>query len=553
MASATATKTRGAGGAAGAGARAGGADAGAAEAGAADAGDHGGWGAVVDSATSVLAPLLAELDPERLTGGDAVRLYRSFVAVERLAMAGKTLLAPRIDASGVWQHAGHRHAASLIAELEGVSTGQARAVIEVGRRLEELPRTEDALRQGSLSPSKVAHLTDAGILEPAREGELLQGAADQPLQAVKERCGRIKATSAQHDPLATIKRIRDSRCFASWTDAEGAFCYQGKDTADRGARILNHLAAEATRLRKERQGRPDQAAEPERAVRADAFFALVTGVHPDGPVVDGGPVVAGGPGRAASSVPGNDPGAGRGSAGRGGAGRSSSAGRGGAGHPGGRDDGALAGGSDPVFDSDLDPDGLPDDGGGLRDRPSIDSCTIIDRPPACTVMVRVDLDCLLRGAAHPGELCEIDGQGPIPAPMARDLMNDSYLRLIFHRSGDIRSIFHFNRTINRTLRTALVCRDTTCVVPGCGARTRLEIDHVIPVTDHGPTTLDNLALLCHHHHFLKTYEGWTLERTGTDSEGRSRWRFEPLAPFGQEPDLGIDTPEARDRWRRAQE
>jgi hypothetical protein len=22
----------------------------------------------------------------------------------------------------------------------------------------------------------------------------------------------------------------------------------------------------------------------------------------------------------------------------------------------------------------------------------------------------------------------------------------------------------------------------------------------------------NLALLCHHHHYLKTYKGWTLER-----------------------------------------
>ena len=38
---------------------------------------------------------------------------------------------------------------------------------------------------------------------------------------------------------------------------------------------------------------------------------------------------------------------------------------------------------------------------------------------------------------------------------------------------------------------------------------------------------------------MKTYEGWTLERTGpTDAD--PGWTFTPLAPFGREPDLGLD-------------
>ena len=107
---------------------------------------------------------------------------------------------------------------------------------------------------------------------------------------------------------------------------------------------------------------------------------------------------------------------------------------------------------------------------------------------------------------------------------------------------------------NARLRTALVARDRTCVVPGCGVSWGLEIDHVVPFAEGGPTSLDNLALLCHHHHFLKTFEGWVLERTGgerTDGGGPGRaragptWTFEPPAPFGQEPDLGMDR--GRDR------
>ena len=50
------------------------------------------------------------------------------------------------------------------------------------------------------------------------------------------------------------------------------------------------------------------------------------------------------------------------------------------------------------------------------------------------------------------------------------------------------------------------------------------------------------------HHFLKTYEGWVLSMDGTNRDGSPRWRFEPQPPFGQEPGLGIDGPEARECW-----
>ena len=140
--------------------------------------------------------------------------------------------------------------------------------------------------------------------------------------------------------------------------------------------------------------------------------------------------------------------------------------------------------------------------------------------------------------------------GPIPVAMARDLINNSFLRVVFHRAGDIRAVSHLGRTINQVLRTALVFRDRTCVVPGCGTSYGLEIDHIVPFAEGGPTTLDNLALLCHHHHFLKTYESWTLSKDRIEPSGAINWRFEPLPPFGQEPDLGMDTEEARSKRAR---
>jgi hypothetical protein len=52
------------------------------------------------------------------------------------------------------------------------------------------------------------------------------------------------------------------------------------------------------------------------------------------------------------------------------------------------------------------------------------------------------------------------------------------------------------------------------VVPGCDVSEGLEIDHVIPVNERGPTKLDNLARLCHWHHYLKTHQGHLLVHQG---------------------------------------
>ncbi len=479
-----------------------------------------GLGARLDTARSGLASVVADLDPARLTGADAAELYESLVAIERLTNAGKTLLAPRIEASGVWRDGGHRSAAVMLASLEGVATGQAQSTLSNGQRLGQLPGTEAALRTGVLSGPKVTELTGAGILAPEREAELLAGAEEAPLQAVRERCRRSRATSGTEDPRARVVRIRAARYFSSWTDAEGAFCYQGRDTLDRGAQILSHLGQVATRLRRARRAAGDEQDTPERAVRADAFYALLTRRHPD----SGAPL---GPRStpATGSASGPDPGA----------------------------DDADAGVEFSTSEDTDDATATQNTAGSTAttdSRPPDDPCSLIDGPPTCSVMVRVDRDALLRGYAEGDECCEIDNQGPIPVAMARDLANNSFLRLVFHEAGDIRAVCHMGRTINRQLRTALVFRDTTCVVPGCGTSFGLEIDHIVPFAEGGPTTLDNLALLCHHHHFLKTYEGWLLAKEGTGPKGTPRWRFEPQPPFGQEPGLGMDTDEERDKRKR---
>jgi hypothetical protein len=164
---------------------------------------------------------------------------------------------------------------------------------------------------------------------------------------------------------------------------------------------------------------------------------------------------------------------------------------------------------------------------------------VTNRLPPATVMVRVDLDALLRGYPEPGGLCELDGAGPISVPLAKALAIDSFLSVIFTQAGDIRAVSHQGRTINRCLSMAPAFRDRTCVVPRCTMPYGLEIDHIQSFALGGPTEFGNLVLLCAHHHRKKPYKGWTLHRTGHRNVDPP-WSFTPLAPFGQEPDLGLD-------------
>ena len=188
-------------------------------------------------------------------GPDVARLYELFAGVERLSTAGRMLLAPRIEESGVWRDGGHRSPAVMLAELEGVPTGQARRTLEVGQQLHQLPETEEVLRSGVLSGAKVGELAGAAILDPTRSAGYCTVQPRNRSRACASGVSDPAPTSARRDPMATVRRIRAERFFSSWTDHDGAFCYQGRDTADRGAKILQQMEFTTSRLERDEDPR----------------------------------------------------------------------------------------------------------------------------------------------------------------------------------------------------------------------------------------------------------------------------------------------------------
>jgi hypothetical protein len=215
------------------------------------------------------------LDPECLSGADAQRLYTSVVEVLRLATAAKLSLATRIESSNIWREAGHRNAASLIAETEGVGVGQAQSTLETGKALSDAPKTAEALRDGKLSEPQVKELAAAVAVDPGKEHELVDAAQGEPMRALRDRCRKTKARAASADPARTLAAIHADRHLRHWIDDQGAFCLKGRLTPDRGAQFLSVLDA-ATKDRFE-EARKNGDRESMDAYAADALIDLACG------------------------------------------------------------------------------------------------------------------------------------------------------------------------------------------------------------------------------------------------------------------------------------
>ena len=102
-------------------------------------------------------------------------------------------------------------------------------------------------------------------------------------------------------------------------------------------------------------------------------------------------------------------------------------------------------------------------------------------------------------------------------PMAQEttrriLCDSAVVALTENEAGEPLSIGRKRRTVNTAIRRALQKRDGGCRFPGCGQRHFVDAHHIVHWADGGETSLDNLMLLCRHHHRELHEGGWKLER-----------------------------------------
>ncbi|HJU96777.1 MAG TPA: DUF222 domain-containing protein, partial [Jiangellaceae bacterium] len=157
-----------------------------------------------------LAVLVDRLDPDAVSGSAAGELWTGLDRIERLAAAGKTLLARRLAQAHRAERAGAKTAAEDLARRAGTTVGAARDAVDVSTRLPQLSHVEAALRRGALSAAQAAVVSAAAAADPAAEARLVELASRVSVPELREECARVKA-AADPDPEATNRRLHQRR------------------------------------------------------------------------------------------------------------------------------------------------------------------------------------------------------------------------------------------------------------------------------------------------------------------------------------------------------
>ncbi|MGH8922469.1 MAG: hypothetical protein ACRD0H_29725, partial [Actinomycetes bacterium] len=230
----------------------------------------------LEGAIEVLERVVGELDPDSLSSEGAMAAVEAFALGERLCATGKALAARRVEDTEGYRDAGHRSAASWLAEVSGESTGQALSALETASQARHLPVVDRAMRQGALSRPQAKEVASAATADPEKESELVGGAGESSLRQLRSRCRRVRAVaSSAAEENARYEAIRSSRYCRTWTDADGAFRLEARLTPDAGAAVSSVLQAYKNQIfdQARRAGRQ----EPAQAYMADALVAMAEG------------------------------------------------------------------------------------------------------------------------------------------------------------------------------------------------------------------------------------------------------------------------------------
>ena len=127
-----------------------------------------------------------------------------------------------------------------------------------------------------------------------------------------------------------------------------------------------------------------------------------------------------------------------------------------------------------------------------------------------TIHVHTDLDTLRQDGD--GAESRLDSGAQISAETSRRLSCDcGVVHWQESESEDYLNIGRRSRSIPPAIRRALKRRDHGCRFPGCTAHKHVDAHHIQHWADGGETKLDNLTLLCRHHHRLVHEGGYAVQ------------------------------------------
>jgi len=136
-------------------------------------------------------------------------------------------------------------------------------------------------------------------------------------------------------------------------------------------------------------------------------------------------------------------------------------------------------------------------------------------------LVHLHTDVVTLKADGTGAEAEIEDCGHVCAETSRRLSCDAgVVHWLENADGEPLNVGRKTRTIPPAIRRALKRRDGGCRFPGCTCTRFVDAHHIRHWADGGETSMDNLALLCRHHHRLVHEGGFCVEM---DANGQVRF------------------------------
>ncbi len=395
--------------------------------------------------------------PNRAAGDDDDELHKLGERIAELAAcinsaeARMMTLIADFDRRGGWKDGGFSSCAEWLAWRTGTRIGTARERVRTARALERLPRTADALREGSISYAKVRALTR--VATPEREAELLEFARAGSA-AKLERTVRMWKKLSRDEELTAEQARHRSRTFSVFVDGDGMYVVKGRLEPEVGAMLMRAVEAASDALfrREDDAGAGSRGSEngdprPEpKQRRADAVGLLAERALAAG----------------FAAAPGHD------------ADRSIE---------------NIVAPETPSAD-----EGRTAPNGEGQTSSHVESGTRAER---YQVMVHCDA-ATLAAEGEPGR-SDLDGIR-VSAETSRRMACDAAVVAMVHaKDGSMLNVGRRTRIIPPHIRRALEERDRGCRFPGCGCRFT-EAHHVKHWADGGETSLGNTLLLCRRHH-----------------------------------------------------
>ncbi|MCG8467368.1 MAG: HNH endonuclease, partial [Gemmatimonadetes bacterium] len=379
----------------------------------------------------------------------------------------------RFDASEAWYDEGFTSCAAWLSWRTGTSPGAAREKVRVAKALGDLPQVRAALGRGQLSYSVARALTR--IATPANEAELLEVARHSTAAQLE----RLVTAWRAADRDAESERERHARR-ALWLipESDGSWSIRGRLDPEVGAVLARALDAAGDQLFTRDRRVAAERADSDECTDADEPAGADAGRQAD---EDAGPASCGDP-----DEPPPTPEARRADA-----------------------IGLLAEAALRAGVATRGEDGAAVSAAGRAER-----FQVVVHVSAETLAGQAEVESNRVEASRQertvGTAPYIAGGPDVSAETSRRLGCDAGVVHMTHdRDGRTLDVGRRRRTVPTPLRRALERRDRRCRFPACRSR-HCDAHHVRHWAEGGETRLDNLVLLCRHHHRRVHEDGWRV-------------------------------------------